>query len=128
MTKAKNPNMNRVLATLVDDDRNLIDGLAGKKAYTLLSDASTTGDPISSISGGSYIWRIEGVWGGAAATLQMLGLDGSTWKTVLMLNGTNMEALSDSSMELVIGQDAILRVKLDNATASTKLNSVLAGF
>jgi hypothetical protein len=98
-------------------------------SYTLLTAASATGQPVSGIRGGDYVWQIEGTWGGATATLERRALDGVNWKTVRnQANTADASATADTQMGLGIGQGAEMRVRIAGATAgTTNLNSVLSG-
>lgn len=98
------------------------------QVYTLLRAASVTGAAVASIRGGDYIWRIEGTFSsGVTATLQYLGLDGTTWKNVRnAANTADVSATGEAQVPLGIGHGATMRV-LIAGTQTTPLNSSLAG-
>lgn len=115
------------LVSQIDAATGLTAGLANPSAYTLLTAASATGPAVSGIRGGDYIWQIEGTFGGGTATLQRLGLDGSTWKNVRnAANTADVTATADSSIGVGVGQGATMRVLIAGATGAS-LNSSLAG-
>lgn len=103
--------------------------LAGStKSYALLSAATATGPAVAGIRGGDYIWRVEGSFSsGVTATLQYLGLDGTTWKNARnAANTADVSASGEAQVGLGVGQGATLRV-LITGTQTTPLNSSLAG-
>ena len=99
------------------------------EAYTLLTAATATGSAVSNVRGGDYLWRVEGTFAGLTATLQFLGLDGTTWKNVRNAAGTaDVTATTESQIGVGIGQGATLRVLLSGTASGTpNLNSSLAG-
>jgi hypothetical protein len=115
------------LVSLIDTLGNATDPGGSPKSYTLLSNASATGPAVSSIRGGSYIWRASGAFGGATATLQALDLDGTTWVNVRnQANTADVTATTAGSQGVVIGQGATVRVAISGGTGAS-INSVLSG-
>lgn len=104
-----------------------VDG-GSQQSYTLLKAATATGPAVAGVRGGDYIWRIEGTFSsGVTATLQYLGLDGTTWKNVRnAANTADVSATGEAQVGLGVGQGATLRV-LIAGTQTTPLNSTLAG-
>lgn len=104
-----------------------VSGGSAPQSYTLLSNASATGNPVSGIRGGDYIWRVSGTFGGGTATLQTLDLDGTTWVNVRnSANTADVTATTATSIGVGIGQGATVRVAISGAT-NASLNSSLAG-
>lgn len=115
------------LVSQIDAATGLTAGLANPASYTLLTAASATGNAVSGIRGGSYIWRASGTFGGATATLQALDLDGSTWVNVRnQANTADVTATAASSQGVVIGQGGIVRVAISGG-AGVSISSVLSG-
>lgn len=98
-----------------------------KGQYTLLSGATATGQQVGPISGGDYIWRVEGTFGGATATLQFLGLDGTTWNPVRnAANTADVSLTANGSVAVGIAQGSFVRVALTGGTP-TGMNSAIGG-
>jgi len=111
----------------IDPTTGLPIGAPTPQAYTLLRNASATGSPVTGVRGGDYIWRVSGTFGGGAATLQTLDLDGTTWVNVRnAANTADVTATAASSIGVGIGQGATVRVLITGATGAS-LNSSLAG-
>ena len=111
----------------IDPTTGLPIGAPTPQAYTLLRNASATGNPVTGIRGGSYIWRVEGNFGSGTATLQVLGLDGTTWRAVRNTGNTADVTLSANGEQgALIGQGATVRVVISGATGAS-LSSVLSG-
>jgi hypothetical protein len=111
----------------IDPTTGLPIGAPTPQAYTLLKNASATGQSVTNIRGGSYIWRISGTFGGGTATLQTLDLDGTTWVNARnQANTADVTATTASSIGVVIGQGGTVRVLLTGATGAS-LSSVLSG-
>lgn len=102
--------------------------VSDKKQYTLLTNATATGSQVGPISGGDYIWRAEAVnWNGATATLQFLGLDGTTWYPVRNnANTADVTLTANGSVSIGVAQGAILRVAISGGPPSGA-NSALGG-
>ncbi len=100
----------------------------GKVSYTLLSAASTTGAASTNIAGGNYVWRVEGTFGGATATLQVLGLDGTTWTNAKDADGTtDITATAARSKAVTVAQGTAVRVAIAGGSG-VSLNSTLGGY
>lgn len=111
----------------IDPATGLPIGAPTPQAYTLLSNASATGRPVTGIRGGDYIWRVSGTFGGGTATLQTLDLDGTTWINVRnQANTADLTMTAAGSVGVGIGQGATVRVQITGATGAS-LNSSLAG-
>lgn len=97
-------------------------------AYQLLSAATATGAGVGSILGGDYVWRAESSnWNGATATLQFLGLDGSTWFPVRnAANTADVTLTANGQVGVGVGQGSTLRVAITGGPP-TAMNSSLAG-
>ncbi|GLQ09244.1 hypothetical protein GCM10007913_11760 [Devosia yakushimensis] len=99
----------------------------GKQVFTLLEDATSTGLGAGPVTGGDYLWRVEGAFGGATATLQYLGLDGVTWFDATETDGTTPVTLTASGAKPVgIAQGSVVRVELVGGAPSA-MNSVIGG-
>ena len=79
-------------------------------SYTLLSDASATGDYVE-VAGGYYIWSAAGTFNGATLTLQALGPDGATAMDIDTLS-------SAGSAGVDIGNGSSIRVAVSVAVPS----------
>lgn len=77
---------------------------ADDKAYTLLDNATATGDGVV-ISGGQYNFSIEGTWSSATATLQVKSPKG-TWvaHTAITSAVTATANLSRAPIDLPAGE------------------------
>lgn len=102
--------------------------LSAKRQYTLLTNATATGDQTGPVDGGDYVWRAEASnWNGATATLQFLGLDGSTWFPVRnAANTADVTLTANGQVGVGVGQGSYLRVAISGAVP-TGVNSNLAG-
>lgn len=98
-----------------------------KKQYTLLSNATATGGWVGPLDGGDYVWRAEAAnFNGATATLQHLGLDGTTPYNVRNLaNTADVTLAATGSVSVVVAQGAFVRVSLSGTP--TAMNSGLGG-
>lgn len=103
---------------------------SGKRRYTLLTNQAAIGNgpQAANIAGGDYIWRVEATtWNGATATLQFLGLDGTTWYPVRNAANTADVALTASgSVAVGLSEGSTVRVAV-TAAAPTGMNSALGG-
>ncbi len=96
-------------------------------SYTLLNEASATSATYERIRGGAYLWTVEGgTWGGATATLQQLKLDGTTWATILTVNGGDAALTEDGELRVALKQGVTIRVLISGGPPSG-INSTLAG-
>lgn len=102
--------------------------LTDKKQYTLLSGATATGQSVGPVSGGDYVWRAESSnFNGATATLQFLGLDGTTWYPVRnAANSADVSLTATGSVPVGVSQGSFLRVAITGGTP-TAMNSALGG-
>lgn len=115
-----------VYTQTLDKDGNAVSN-ATRGHYRLLDNASATGSPIGPIDGGEYIWRAEGNFNGATATLEFRSLDGSSWFPVTQPDGTTPIAMTSvGSAPVAIGQGSIVRVSLTGGSPSG-MHSVLGG-
>jgi hypothetical protein len=97
------------------------------QSYTLLTNASSTGQGVSNVRGGDYVWRVSGTFGGATVTLQTLDLDGTTWVPVRnQANTADVTLTTAGSVGVGIGQGSTVRVAITGGTG-VSLNSTLAG-
>lgn len=112
-------------AMLVDGNGDYVEPGA-KRAYTLAT-AGTLVNALN-VNGGRYFWTAESSnWNGATATLQRLGLDGSTWRTIRTAdNSADVALTGNGTVDLLIGQGATLRVA-QSGGPPTNLYSNLAG-
>ena len=98
--------------------------------YTLATGVAAQGatGPVGPVAGGDYIWRAEASnWNGATATLQFLGLDGSTWFPVRnAANSADIALTANGSVAIGVAQGSILRVNI-TAANPTAFNSALGG-
>lgn len=99
-----------------------------KKQYTLLTNATATGSQVGPIDGGDYVWRAEASnWNGATATLQFLGLDGTTWYPVRnAANTADVTLTANGQVAIGIAQGSFLRVAISVAVP-TGVNSNVGG-
>ena len=81
--------------------------------YTLLSDASSTGDWVV-VAGGSYTWSAAGTFSGATLTLQSLGEDGTT----AVDTGATLTATGTYADVLEIGDGTSVRVAITGGPPS----------
>lgn len=101
--------------------------VSDKKQYTLLAGATATGSQVGPISGGDYIWRAESAnWNGATATLQYLGLDGTTWNNVKDSANADVTLTANGSKAIGVAQGSVMRVLISGGTPAP-MNSVLGG-
>lgn len=98
------------------------------QSYILLKAATATGQAVSNVRGGDYVWIVDGTFSsGVTATLQRLGLDDVTWKNVKSLSDGSIIAMQAAGQTVVmIGQGATMRVALSGAQTSP-LHSSIAG-
>jgi hypothetical protein len=101
----------------------------GKTAYTLLTGSTVTGAGVGPIAGGDYLWRAECAgWNGATATLEFLGLDGTTWYPVKKSDGTTSVTLTaNGSVACGVAQGAMLRVAISAAVPTQPMYSAMGG-
>ncbi|WP_298967739.1 hypothetical protein [uncultured Methylobacterium sp.] len=106
----------------------------GPQAYTLLANANAIGpgQGVTGIRGGDYLWRVEGTFSGVTATLQVLGLDGTTWSNLKDSGGADVAftASGVGAFQRGIGaaQGAALRVAVTGSpTGAVLLNSTIGG-
>lgn len=99
-----------------------------KKAYTLLTSATATGSQVGPVDGGDYVWRAESSnFNGSTATLQFLGLDGTTWYPVRnAANTADVTLTATGSVAVGVAQGSFLRVAISGGTPAA-MNSVLGG-
>jgi hypothetical protein len=104
--------------------------VTGKPVYLLLADTNGPGPgpAIYDIIGGHYVMCVEAIgWNGGTAQLQVLGLDGETWRDVKdAATGTNVSFNADASIPLMIAQGAVLRLMLSDGIQGAFAN--LGGF
>lgn len=79
----------------------------------LLSNASATGDQVSIRSGGMYVWRVSGTFGGTTVTLQEIGPNGSSWQDIA--DGSLTAA---GTLSFLIGSGTVVRAEVDGGSPS----------
>lgn len=104
--------------------------IGDKAQYTLLTNqnaATSAGQAgVGPVSGGDYIWRAEATsWSGVTATLQFLGLDGTTWYPVKDSANADVTLTANGSKAIGIAQGSFLRVNVTGTP--TAMNSALGG-
>lgn len=103
-------------------------GANSKGQYTLLTNqgAAGAGPSVGPVNGGDYIWRAEATsWTGVTATLQFLGLDGTTWYPVKDSANADVTLTANGSKAIGIAQGSFLRVNV--AGTPTAMNSAIGG-
>lgn len=90
------------------------------QSYALLTNGSATGASLSSLPAGSYVWAVQGSFGGATVALQVLGPDGATWMTVSSKTAPDTGAATG----VVLGANATVRAQVTGGTP-TALYSTL---
>lgn len=101
----------------------LIDGVTGLApagaTYTLLTNAGASGNPVTGVKNGSYVWAADATnWNGATATLKALGPGGVAYLTVDTLT-------ANGSKGVVLGEGATVRVDITGGPP-TGVNSSLS--
>lgn len=82
-------------------------------AFNLLQNAGATGSPVANIPGGSYIWSVQGTFGGATVKLQCLGPDGATFMDIPSASMT-----SPGQMGVAIGGNAAVKAVVTGGSPS----------
>ena len=93
----------------------------------LLTGAQTSGaGPATTIvSGGDYIWAVEGTFNGATASLQRLALDGTTWIAATALGSSApLTMTAPGSMGLVVARGAVLRAVITGGPPANLFSSI----
>lgn len=90
-----------------------------QNGYSLLSNASASGSPVSGIVGGAYVWNVVGTFGGATVTLQALASDGATYQDV-----TGASVTAGGSVGVVLGNNATVQVVVTGGTPSGLYSSL----
>jgi hypothetical protein len=121
-------NVNLMETVMIDATTGAAVNLNDKRQYTLLTAATATGQQVGPISGGDYVWRVESTnFNGATATLQFLGLDGTTWYPVRNAANTADVALTATgSVAVGVSQGSFLRVNITGGSPAA-MNSSLGG-
>lgn len=104
-------------------------GANSKGQYTLLTNQAATGNgaQVGPVNGGDYIWRVEATnWNGSTATLQFLGLDGTTWFPVKDSANADVTLTANGSKGVGVAQGSFLRVAV-TAANPTAMNSAIGG-
>lgn len=78
---------------------------------TLLSNASASSGPITDLPAGAYLWSMQGTFGGATATLKVLGPDGVNWLDLESMTFPNRKGVT-------IGENDTVRVFISGGTPS----------
>jgi len=95
--------------------------------YTLLSNATATGQSTVAVMGGDYLWRAEASnWNGATATLQFLGLDGATWYNLTDDANAPVTLTANGQKAIGVAQGSFVRVSITGGPP-TAMNSVMGG-
>lgn len=117
-----------VASIAVDGSTGLAVSPTTKKQYTLLSNSTATGSQVGPIDGGDYVWRAESSnFNGSTATLQFLGLDGTTWYPVRnAANTADVTLTATGSVAVGVAQGSFLRVAITGGTPAA-MNSMLGG-
>lgn len=74
---------------------------------TLLNGVTALGNSAASgpVDAGSYIFTVDGTFGGATVKLQWLGLDGTTWHDF----STAIALTAAGTLGVVLGQNSVVR-------------------
>lgn len=68
----------------------------------LLNNAAASGAAVSGVPAGSYLWAVQGTFGGATVTLRELGPDGANWLDLETLTAPGRKGV-------VVGEQATVR-------------------
>lgn len=74
-------------------------------AIQLLSNASATGNSFQVNNSRDYVFSVDGTFGGATVTLQLLSPDGSSWLSI-----TNAAFTAEGAVAVFLGADSTVRV------------------